>query len=130
MARGLVLIHWWVARGILGGWKSDQLEREVQRLEVSRAAATSAEGQSLRRLERDIHDGPQQRLVRLQMDLAAAERKMKSDPKGAQVLINEAMAQSKEAWTSCGRCPADSPRPSCSTAVSSRRWSRRPCAAR
>lgn len=97
VARGLVLIHWWVARGILGGWKSDELEREVQRLEVSRAAATSAEGQSLRRLERDIHDGPQQRLVRLQMDLAAAERQLKSDPKAAQALINEAMAQSKEA---------------------------------
>lgn len=97
VARGLVLMHWWVARGILGGWKSDELAREVQRLEVSRAAATSAEGQSLRRLERDIHDGPQQRLVRLQMDLAAAERKMKSDPKAAQALITEAMSQSKEA---------------------------------
>jgi signal transduction histidine kinase len=97
VSRGFTLIHWWVARGLLGGWKSDELQREVQRLEVSRAAATSAEGQSLRRLERDIHDGPQQRLVRLQMDLAAAERQMDSDPKAAQALINEAMTQSKEA---------------------------------
>ncbi len=97
VARGLTLMHWWVARGILGGWKSDELQREVQRLEVSRAAATSAEGQSLRRLERDIHDGPQQRLVRLQMDLAAAERQMETDPKAAQALIGEAMSQSREA---------------------------------
>lgn len=97
LTRGLTIIHWWVARGVLGGWKSDELQREVRRLEVSRAAATSAEGQQLRRLERDIHDGPQQRLVRLQMDLAAAERQLDADPQAAQALISEAMAQSKEA---------------------------------
>jgi signal transduction histidine kinase len=64
---------------------------------VSRGAAIAAEGHSLRRLERDIHDGPQQRLVRLQMDLAAAERQLDTDPKKARGLITEAMAQSKEA---------------------------------
>lgn len=95
--RGLVLMHWWVARGMLGGWRSEQLRVEVARLEGSRAAATSAEGQSLRRLERDIHDGPQQRLVRLQMDLAAAERKLDSEPDAARELIAEAMSQSREA---------------------------------
>jgi signal transduction histidine kinase len=51
----------------------------------------------LRRLERDIHDGPQQRLVRLQMDLAAAERQLDSDPEKARGLLTEAMQQSKEA---------------------------------
>ncbi len=56
----------------------------MQRLEVSQCRGYLAEGQSLRRLERDIHDGPQQRLVRLQMDLASAERQLKSDPKAAQ----------------------------------------------
>src|SRR5690606_39316075 len=52
---------------------------------------------SLRRLERDIHDGPQQRLVRLQMDLSSAERQLEKDPEAARELIAQARAQSKEA---------------------------------
>lgn len=97
VTRGLVSIHWFIARGVLGAWKSDALQREVMNLTESRGAAQSAEGHSLRRLERDIHDGPQQRLVRLQMDLAAAERQMDSDPEKARGLIAEAMQQSKDA---------------------------------
>ncbi|CAN5308355.1 sensor histidine kinase [soil metagenome] len=95
--RGLVLVHWFIARGVLGAWQSDALKREVATLAESRGAAHSAEGHSLRRLERDIHDGPQQRLVRLQMDLAAAERQLDSDPAAARGLISEAMQQSKDA---------------------------------
>jgi len=97
VTRGLVTLHWLVARGVLGAWKSDALEREVATLAESRGAAHSAEGHSLRRLERDIHDGPQQRLVRLQMDLAAAERQLDSDPVKARGLIAEAMQQSRDA---------------------------------
>jgi signal transduction histidine kinase len=62
-----------------------------------RSAAVAAEGTALRRLERDIHDGPQQRLVRLQMDLAAADRQLDADPAAARALIGEAMQQSKDA---------------------------------
>lgn len=97
ITRGLVLIHWALARGTLTAFKSDGLRREVQSLEASRGAALSAEGHSLRRLERDIHDGPQQRLVRLQMDLAAAERQLDTNPEQARVLLKEAQAQSSEA---------------------------------
>jgi signal transduction histidine kinase len=97
VTRGLTSLHWLVARGILGAWKSDALQRQVVTLAASRGAAHSAEGHSLRRLERDIHDGPQQRLVRLQMDLAAAERQLAADPDQARVLIAEAMQQSKDA---------------------------------
>lgn len=102
VSRGLTMLHWLVARGVLGAWKSDALQREVASLSESRGAAHSAEGHSLRRLERDIHDGPQQRLVRLQMDLAAAERQLDADPGSEQVqkartLLAEAMQQSKDA---------------------------------
>jgi signal transduction histidine kinase len=97
VTRGLVSLHWLVARGVLGAWKSDALQREVINLSESRGAAISAEGHSLRRLERDIHDGPQQRLVRLQMDLAAADRQLDADPQKARGLIAEAMEQSREA---------------------------------
>ena len=97
MTRGLTTIHWLIARGLLAAFTSDALLKQVATLNESRGAAISAEGHSLRRLERDIHDGPQQRLVRLQMDLAAAERQLDSDPDKARGLIAEAMAQSKEA---------------------------------
>lgn len=97
ITRGLVMAQWWLARGTLTAFKSDGLRREVQSLEESRGAALSAEGHSLRRLERDIHDGPQQRLVRLQMDLAAAERQLDTNPEQARQLLTEAQAQSAEA---------------------------------
>ena len=97
VSRGFVLLHDAIARVTLGAFASDALRRQVGDLTASRGAAIAAEGHSLRRLERDIHDGPQQRLVRLQMDLAAAERQLDSDPNKARGLINEAMAQSKDA---------------------------------
>ncbi|MBF4621429.1 sensor histidine kinase [Clavibacter sp. VKM Ac-2542] len=89
-ARGAVLAHYWVDHALLGGFKSDALERRVQGLEQSRAGAVTAEGQTLRQIERDLHDGPQQRLVRLRMDLAAAERALDTDPERARTLIAEA----------------------------------------
>ncbi|WP_010203062.1 sensor histidine kinase [Salinibacterium sp. PAMC 21357] len=97
VTRGLVMTQWWLARGTLTAFKSDGLRREVESLEASRGAALSAEGHSLRRLERDIHDGPQQRLVRLQMDLAAAERQLDTSPEQARVLLSEAQGQASEA---------------------------------
>ncbi|CAN5118241.1 sensor histidine kinase [soil metagenome] len=97
VTRGLVLLHDVIARVMLGAFRSESLEREVVALSASRGAAVAAEGQSLRRLERDLHDGPQQRLVRLQMDLASADRQLDANPEQARVLIAEAMAQSKDA---------------------------------
>jgi len=97
ITRGLVSLHWLVARGMLGAFRSEALRREVESLSSSRTAAVAAEGTALRRLERDIHDGPQQRLVRLQMDLAAADRQLDADPSAARTLLNEAMQQSKDA---------------------------------
>ena len=97
VTRGLVSLHWLVAKGMLGAFRSEALTREVASLSSSRTAAVAAEGTALRRLERDIHDGPQQRLVRLQMDLAAAERQLDADPTAARTLLSEAMQQSKDA---------------------------------
>ncbi|WP_353810107.1 sensor histidine kinase [Agromyces sp. SYSU T00194] len=97
ITRGLTLLHQVVARGLLGPWRSQALEREVQQLSASRGAAVQAEDRSLRRLERDIHDGPQQRLVRLQMDLAAAERAIAKDPDVAPQVLGEAREQAREA---------------------------------
>ncbi|GAA4148979.1 sensor histidine kinase [Leifsonia shinshuensis] len=93
VTRGLTLLHHAVARGLLGAWPSEALQREVADLSAQRGAAVAAEDQSLRRLERDLHDGPQQRLIRLQMDIAAAERKLTDDPEAAASLLAEARKQ-------------------------------------
>lgn len=93
---GLTRLHEAVDRGMLGAWRSEALERQVAQLSASRGAAVQAEDAALRRLERDIHDGPQQRLVRLQMDLAAIERKLDVDPEAARALLGEAREQARD----------------------------------
>ena len=69
---------------------------EVSRLQTSRAAVQRAEADTRRRLERDIHDGPQQRLVRLRMDLARAQRQAEKDPAAASAIIRGAMDQTQQ----------------------------------
>jgi len=96
-SRGSVLAHYWIDFGLLGGFRAEQLEQRVAGLQASRAGAVTAEGQALRQIERDLHDGPQQRLVRLRMDLAAAERAMDRDPAKAKQLIVEATEHAKDA---------------------------------
>ena len=73
-----------------------ELQHEVARVEGGRDAARVAEAESMRRLERDIHDGPQQRLVRLTMDLGRAKRQVADDPERAAATIDEALAQARE----------------------------------
>lgn len=73
-----------------------ELQTEVARVQDSRDAARMAEAESLRRLERDIHDGPQQRLVRLSMDLGRARKQLDQDPERAAETIDAALAQTRE----------------------------------
>jgi signal transduction histidine kinase len=68
--------------------------REVA--QAQKAAAVSAEATALRKLERDIHDGPQQRLVRLAMDLGRAEQQFGTDPEAARLTVAEALSQTRE----------------------------------
>src|SRR5699024_7203057 len=63
------------------------------RTQESRAAGRSAESAALRRLERDLHDGPQQRLVRASMDLARVEALAANDPEKAQAVLRETREQ-------------------------------------
>ena len=60
------------------------------------AAAPTADAAALRRLERDIHDGPQQRLVRLAMDLGRAQHHLASRPEAIQAALADAIAQTQE----------------------------------
>ncbi|MFC4950905.1 sensor histidine kinase [Pseudonocardia sp. GCM10023141] len=73
------------------------LQARATQLESSRRSAVQAEAQTLRRVERDIHDGPQQRLVRLNMDLETVARRLDDAPEKAAPLVAEALQQSREA---------------------------------
>ena len=73
-----------------------ELQREVQRAQGGRAASRAAEADALRRLERDIHDGPQQRLVRLSMDLGRARRQLEQDPATAGETLDAALRQARD----------------------------------
>lgn len=89
-------LHAVMARWLLTGSSRRALAAQVSDLTARRAAAAAAETASLRRLERDIHDGPQQRLVRLGMDLSTATRRLDDDPAEARRLLDEARAQAAE----------------------------------
>src|SRR5215207_283715 len=93
---GLVRLHGAVARALLVDERS-ALRQQVSVLTQSRTAAGEAETHTLRKLERDLHDGPQQRLVRLGMDISAAQRRLEGDPAQARALLDEAFLQSQEA---------------------------------
>jgi len=96
--RGLLFLHHAVAAAMLGRWPADDFGAQVAALDASRGAAIRAEDAALRRLERDIHDGPQQRLVRLQMDLAAIERRAaEGDLDAAARLAKESRGQAQSA---------------------------------
>ena len=66
-------------------------------LEDSRARVVGAAETERLRIERDLHDGAQQRLVSVAMELGRAKAKFDSDPEGARDLIDHAHAEAKEA---------------------------------
>ena len=94
VVRALSMLHGGLAEAILCG--RAELQQEVVRVEGGRSAARAAEAASLRRLERDIHDGPQQRLVRLSMDLGRARKQLDQDPERAAETIDAALVQARE----------------------------------
>src|ERR1700722_14489977 len=73
------------------------LEQERDTARAQTVAAVTAEAAALRRLERDTHDGPQQRLVRLAMELGRAQRHLDSRPDTARDALADAIVQAQEA---------------------------------
>lgn len=68
------------------------LADQVDELTAQRADATVAQAAEIRRIERDLHDGAQARLVSLGLSLATAEKLMETDPAQAKALMREARA--------------------------------------
>jgi signal transduction histidine kinase len=73
------------------------LEQERDTARAQTVAAVTAEATALRRLERDIHDGPQQRLVRLAMELGRAQHHFDSRPQAVREALADAITQTQEA---------------------------------
>jgi len=95
--RGMAILHRYVVEGLLCISPSDALRHENDRLRESRSAAVELEANELRRIERDLHDGAQQRLVMLAIDLSLAEGKVDEDPAAAKTLIAGARDQARQA---------------------------------
>lgn len=88
-------LHIMLARALLGPNTNEQLTQKAERLQASRARGVDAAEAERRRIERDLHDGAQQRLVAVAMGLGRAKSKMDADPDGAKALIDEAHADAK-----------------------------------
>ena len=96
------LVVWWTAgvpvlaararvdRRLLGRSETEALRERVVEVTRSRAETVDHSAAELRRLERDLHDGPQARLASLGMSLGLAEHLMQRDPEEAARLLAEA----------------------------------------
>jgi signal transduction histidine kinase len=94
--RGMAVAHAAIARGLLGPSQA-QLRARVAALQASRDRAVDAAEDERRRIERNLHDGAQQRLVALAMDLGMAKEKLRTDPQAAGELVGEAHEEAKRA---------------------------------
>jgi signal transduction histidine kinase len=94
--RGMALAHGAVAAALLGP-SQNQLQARVEALQASRDRAVDSAEAERRRIERDLHDGAQQRLVALAMDLGMARAKLETDPAAATALVGEAHEEAKRA---------------------------------
>ncbi|MEI5103293.1 sensor domain-containing protein [Streptomyces sp. PmtG] len=80
--------------------RSAELAERVEELTVTPGAdAVAAHGAELRRIERDLHDGAQARLVSLSMRVGLAKRTYDKDPDAARKLLDDAQLQAEEALT-------------------------------
>ncbi|WEH35341.1 sensor domain-containing protein [Streptomyces sp. AM 4-1-1] len=84
-----------MVRGLLS--PSDELERRIAELESDRGVVVDTAAADLRRIERDLHDGAQARLVALAMGLGLAKEKLTEDPEAAARMVDEAHGEIKVA---------------------------------
>jgi signal transduction histidine kinase len=85
----IVLAAEYAATLVTGPRRAEMAER-IETLETTRAGAVDAQETELRRIERDLHDGAQARLVAIGMSLGMAEQKLAEDPERAGELLAEA----------------------------------------
>jgi signal transduction histidine kinase len=100
LAAGLAAAPWLrylnarFARLFLAPTRAAELRLRVTQLTATRAGTVDAQAAELRRIERDLHDGAQARLVSLGMLIGLAEELLERDPEAARKLLAEARAAS------------------------------------
>ncbi len=95
-AGALVRLEHRIAPALLRDGRAEALRRRVSDLTESRAAAVDAADAERRRIERDLHDGAQQHLVSMALNLGIARATLKDLPPEAQMVIDEAHRAAKE----------------------------------
>jgi signal transduction histidine kinase len=90
-------LHRALVGGLLCTSESRELRRQVETLRESRSAVLDVEASELHRIERDLHDGAQRRLVMLSIDLGLASERIDTDPAAAKALILEGQEQARQA---------------------------------
>jgi signal transduction histidine kinase len=94
LIRGLTSVDRLLVAGLLG---PSRLDNRVSELESDRGVVIDTAAADLRRIERDLHDGAQARLVALAMDLGLAKEKLTEDPEAAARMVDEAHGEVKTA---------------------------------
>ncbi|MFC0038039.1 sensor histidine kinase [Actinomadura rayongensis] len=101
VTRTMAIAHALYATYLLGPNAAQAENRELraktEHLRASRARGVDAVEFERRRIERDLHDGAQQRLLAVAMDIGRARAKLDTDPEGARDLIEQAHAGTREA---------------------------------
>ncbi|MFE7052318.1 sensor histidine kinase [Streptomyces californicus] len=91
--------HFLLARTVLAPARGEELARRVERLTETRHEAVDTAASELRRIERDLHDGAQARLVAMGMNLGTIEALVEKDPAQAKKMLAMARESSAEALT-------------------------------
>ncbi|MFF7357694.1 sensor histidine kinase [Streptomyces filipinensis] len=94
IVRALTTVDRLLVQGLLG---PSPLSARVVELESDRGVVVDTAAADLRRIERDLHDGAQARLVNLAMDLGLAKEKLREDPRAAARMVEDAHGEVKTA---------------------------------
>lgn len=100
--RGLRVYGQWCAL-LLSPTRTSLLRGQLTHLHQSRSIAADSQAAEMRRIERDLHDGTQARLIAIGMTLGAAEELMDSDPAAAKALMTKARDASADTLTELRR---------------------------
>ncbi|MEW9532795.1 sensor histidine kinase [Microbispora sp. NPDC049125] len=95
--RGMAALHTMLAQILLGADEQARLRAQTEHLRASRARGVDTAETERRRIERDLHDGAQQRLLAVALDLGRAQAKFDDDPETARELLASAHAGTKAA---------------------------------
>ncbi|WP_308272358.1 histidine kinase [Kitasatospora sp. SUK 42] len=90
LARPALRLHARWTRALLGPTERARLARRVEQLTEIRLDATEAQAAELRRIERDLHDGAQARLVAVSLRLGAVAALVDRDPEQAKRVVTDA----------------------------------------